>query len=119
MSKTLKNYRLTERCIKQLEQIAEHHALPSATATIEWLANKEHKATKENMMQTQKWIYGVERETFYQIPKGREAMETHLEFGDALPTRDELLYSIGCQESMSGEPIDRDAALAALEIAKA
>lgn len=93
---------------------------------VEWLDTKNNKSAyvealieRDMTMQTQKWIYGVERECFYQIPKSREAMETHLEFGDALPTRDELLYAIGCQESMSGEPVDRDAALAALEIAKA
>lgn len=44
MSKTSKTYKLTERCLAQMAQIADHHALASATAVIEFAVNKEARA---------------------------------------------------------------------------
>lgn len=46
MPKTPKRYRLSDKCLKQMDAIQEHHALTSATAVIEFAVNITYKEIK-------------------------------------------------------------------------
>ena len=46
MPKTPKRYRLSNRCLEQMNAIQEHHALPSSTAVIEFATNATYKEIK-------------------------------------------------------------------------